>query len=396
MGSLSSKLTLSFIAVALVGIAIVALLANQTTASSFESYLHERSGASQDLASNPFRGMMGGMMGDGTTMQRAMQNMMGPPERGFLESANTSMWIAGFIAVAVALVISVFVARQITLPLRNLTFAAKRISGGDLSQRVDVRSRDEIGELGSAFNSMAESLARNEQLRRNMVADVAHELRTPLSVIQGNLEAMLDGIVAPDAANLSSIHEETLVLARLISDLRELSLAEAGQLKLQKEPADLRELVRKMAGKYRTEAQEKGLNLEVQVPEGLPLVDVDSQRISQVIGNLLNNALRHTAAGGRVTVAIQKSKPTKNFNYCPGETLVVSVSDTGSGIPQQELAYVFERFYRVDKSRARISGGSGIGLAIVKHLVEAHGGKVWAESELGKGSRFSFDLPLAI
>lgn len=393
MRSLSSKLTLSFLIVALAGIVLVAFLANQTTASNFEFYLSSRGDSPLGVQPEGFSGMMGGMMRNPEAVRR-MAQMMGVPERGFLQAVNNSIWIGGIVAVIVALGISVVMARQITLPLRNLTLAAKNIAGGDLSQRVQAGTRDEIGELASAFNSMAESLARNEQLRRNMVADIAHELRTPLSVIQGNLEAILDGVVEPTTENVSSIHEETLVLARLVSDLRELSLAEAGQLKLQKEPTDLAEVVRKAVSKYRPEADEKRINLDFQVAGELPVVSVDPQRVSQVIGNLLSNAVRHTGAGGDVCVSVRLSDGAGTAFGQQNPLVVVSVADTGGGIPAEELPFVFERFYRLDKSRSRSSGGSGIGLAIVKHLVEAHCGKVWAESEVGKGSVFSFSLPL--
>ncbi|MCL5959675.1 MAG: ATP-binding protein [Chloroflexi bacterium] len=390
MRSLSTKLIFAFVVVALVGIVLVAVLANRATASNFESYLHVRADAARS-ADGQWRGAMGNMMNDPQMMSRMMG---GQPERDFLTGVNNSVWIGGLSAVVVALLISVMVARQITLPLRNLTLAAKRIAGGDLSQRVDPRSSDEIGQLAVAFNSMAESLARNEQLRRNMVADIAHELRTPLAVIQGNLEAMLDGVIETNQDHVASIHEETLVLARLIADLRELSLAEAGQLKLQKAPTDLSDLARKVVGRHHHDAQEKAVCLDVKTVEGLPLIEIDSQRISQVIENLLSNALRHTGQGGNVTVAVCASDEKSRRSDGIGNSLEVSVMDTGTGISRDELPFVFDRFYRPDKSRARSSGGSGIGLAIVKHLVEAHGGKVWAESEVGKGSRFTFELPV--
>jgi len=393
MHRLSFKLTVSFLIVALLGIALVAFLANRATASSFESYLYNRNSPLQSPSPGSGWDAMGSMMRD-PAMLRHMADVMGTPERDFLQSVNNSIWIGGLVAVAVALAISVLMARQIALPLRTLTLAAKRIAGGDLSQRVHANSRDEIGELASAFNSMAESLSRNELLRRNMVADIAHELRTPLSVIQGNLEAMLDGVVQPSWENISSIHEETLVLARLVSDLRELSLAEAGQLKLQKEKADLSDVVRKVVSKYRPSAREKGVNLEMEIADSLPMLSIDGQRICQVVGNLLSNAVRHTEPGGKITVSIRRADALKAQAGKTISSLVTSVADTGSGISPEELPFVFERFYRLDKSRARSSGGSGIGLAIVKHLVEAHGGRVWVESEVGKGSIFSFELPL--
>ncbi|MDA8186749.1 MAG: ATP-binding protein [Dehalococcoidales bacterium] len=394
MRSMFVKLTLAFVAVALVAVGLVAYLANTTTTNEFGTYYQHMSAPGGNPPAQG-RGMMGGGMMNGPAMRSMMENL-GAPERDFLDSVNRSMWIAGSSAVVLALLLSLALARQMSQPLRRLTFAAKSIASGDLSQRVRVNSRDELGELGNAFNSMAESLARNEQVRRNMVADIAHELRTPLTIVQGNLEAILDGIVPPTKENVASIHEETTVLARLITDLRELSLAEAGQLKLQRAPTDVAELVRKVVARNQAEAIEKGIDLDLDLPEGLPLADVDEQRVSQVVNNLLSNALRHTGSGGRVSVAARNDgvsaldTPAKDVPF-----LTLSVADTGSGIPAEELPYVFDRFYRLDKSRARASGGSGIGLAIVKQLVEAHGGNAWAESEVGAGSTFYFTVPAA-
>ncbi|MBI2883082.1 MAG: HAMP domain-containing protein [Chloroflexi bacterium] len=397
------KLTIAFVLVALVAVGLVSYIASQTTTNEFGHYLETR--MNQPSPNWPGGGMMGsGMMGG--QMANHMLELAGPPERDFLQAINNATWIAGAIAVIIALVLSVFLARQIAQPLRRLTLAAMRIADGDLSQRVTVSNRDEIGQLATAFNSMAETLSKNERLRRNLVADIAHELRTPLAVVQGNLEAMLDGVVEPNRESISSIHEETLVLARLVADLRELSLVEAGQLELRRAEMDVGDLVRKAVAKYQPDALEKSIGLQSHVPGVLPAASVDPQRITQAIANLISNALRHTPAGGTVVVRAgeQPSRPTQNvgagFKPAPASKpalsdsfVVVSVEDTGSGIPEEALPYVFERFYRVDKSRSRASGGSGIGLAIVKQLVEAHGGKVWAESELGKGSRFCFRLP---
>lgn len=387
------KLTLACVVVALVAIGVVAYLANVTTANEFGLYYQQTANIPLDGGRGFGRGM--GMM-NGTMMQHMLE-IVGQPERDFLQAVNNSIWIAGAIAVFTAVILSLFLARQITSPLRNMTLAAKQIASGDLSQRVQVKSKDELGELAAAFNSMAESLARNEQVRRNMVADIAHELRTPLTVIRGNLEAIIDGVIPLSKDYVASIHEETTVLANLIADLRELSLAEAGQLKLERSPTNLADLLGKVVAKHQPAAVEKDISLAIDLPEELPSADIDEQRISQAINNLLSNALRHTEAGGRIVVAarqdgvVASSKARKT-----SPLLTVSVEDTGTGIPAEELPYIFERFYRLDKSRSRASGGSGIGLAIVKQLVEAHGGKVWAESTLGKGSKFYFTVPQAM
>ncbi|MCL4458478.1 MAG: ATP-binding protein [Chloroflexi bacterium] len=340
-------------------------------------------------------GEMGGMMGPDMMMPGGTTNMkvIGPPERDYLQAMSQSLWLAAIMAVAVAAALSLLLTRQITHPLRRVTVAARRIAGGDLSQRVDVRSRDEVGEMASAFNAMAEALARNEEQRRQLMADIAHELRTPLSVIQGNLEGMLDGVIPLTPEQLTSVHEESLLLARLVNDLRELSLAEMGQLPLERVPTDIAEIINKAVDKRQAQAQAKDIFIEAMLPVGLPQVAVDAGRISQVISNLLDNALRYTPVGGQIVIrgkVVPESQPGIKTDW-----LQVSVSDTGPGISPQALPYVFDRFYRADKSRSRATGGSGIGLSIVKQLVQAHGGKVWVESELGKGSTFYFTLPLS-
>jgi signal transduction histidine kinase len=263
-----------------------------------------------------------------------------------------------------------------------LSRAARGLARGDFSQRVDVRSRDEVGELARTFNTMAEELKRADEMRRNLVADVAHELRTPLTNIRGYIEAIRDGLVKPDAATLNSIYEEVLLLSRLIEDLQLLALAEAGQLPLHLQTCDLSEVVRKAAAAVQPQAEAKGLSLTVAVPGRLP-VRADPERTGQVLRNLLTNAVNYTPRGGRITVAVEEA----------GEEAEVRVVDTGVGIPPEELPYIFERFYRVDKSRSRATGGTGLGLTIARRLVEAQGGRMRAESQVGRGSTFIFTLP---
>jgi signal transduction histidine kinase len=299
------------------------------------------------------------------------------PTGAFLRNVNRSILLAVLVAAVIALTLGALLFVQITAPIRRLTAAAHAIAAGDLSQRVTVRSGGELGELAGAFNAMAANLAASEGQRRQMVADVAHELRTPLSVIQANLEAMQDGILPIDAEQLASLHEETLLLGRLVADLRLLSLAEAGQLKLELVEADLGDLVRRAADRLRNAAEAKGVSLVVEVASDAPRVRVDVDRFTQMIGNLVDNALRYTPSGGRIVLAV-------GWGGAPGKarTPTVTVTDTGSGIAPEDLSHVFDRFYRGDKSRARASGGSGLGLAIVKQLVESHQGKVWAESPI--------------
>jgi signal transduction histidine kinase len=230
---------------------------------------------------------------------------------------------------------------------------------------------------------MAEDLERTEQLRRNLVADVAHELRTPLSNIQGHLEAIRDGLLPPEPATFDSIYEEVLLLARLVEDLQELTLAEAGQLTLVRQSADVTEIVRRAVAAAQPPAEAKGLTIEAKLPEGQTTAEVAPERIGQVLRNLLSNAITHTSGGGLITVDLVDD----------GDELHIGVADTGDGIPPEDLPYVFERFYRADPSRVRATGGAGLGLTIARRLVEAHGGTIGVESEVGKGSRFTFTLP---
>ncbi|HEY63980.1 MAG TPA: HAMP domain-containing protein [Caldilineae bacterium] len=319
------------------------------------------------------------------------------PAGQFLTELNRSILLAGVISGVVALVLGAILFFHLTAPIRQLQAAARAIAEGKLDHRVRVNSEDELGELAQTFNAMAESLAQAEAQRRHLMADIAHELRTPLSVIQGNLEAMLDGVLPLDAERIASLHEETLLLNRLVADLRLLSLAEAGQLKLERTETDLREVIERAVELMAPRAQEKAIQLEVQVAEDLPWLLIDADRIHQVIGNLISNALRYTPEGGRVHIQAFKGRPPGER----GQAVIVQVTDTGSGIAPEDLPHIFDRFYRADKFRSRSSGGSGLGLAIVKYLVEAHGGRVWAESPIFTdangstyGTRVSFSLPL--
>jgi signal transduction histidine kinase len=258
------------------------------------------------------------------------------------------------------------------------------MEAGDLTQRVEITSRDEIGDLARAFNRMADGLARLEESRRQMVTDVAHELRTPLTNIRGYLEALRDGVVEPDRRITDSLYEEAMLLTHLVDDLQALSLAEAGQLRLQRQPVALADVVERAVGAFGSRAQAEGVPLQVDLPDDLPLVDVDPQRIGQVLRNLLDNGLTHTPPGGQISVTV----------CVRASWIEVRVSDTGSGIAAEDLPHVFERFYRADRSRSRATGGAGLGLAIAKQLVEAHGGRIEVESQVGHGTQFTFTLPV--
>jgi two-component system OmpR family sensor kinase/two-component system sensor histidine kinase BaeS len=311
-------------------------------------------------------------------------SLFNPLEKQYISSIQRAILIAALAAAAIAFLLGGLFLRQVLAPLRNLDQAARRLAHGDLSQRVPVRARDELGRLAETFNEMAARLQRSEELRRHMIQDIAHELRTPLTVIQGNLQAILDGVFELTPETIASIHEESLLLSRLIHDLRELSLAEARELPLHKQHVDLHEIVRQATTVIQPQLEGKEIELTVELPEEPLPVEVDPQRIRQVLLNLLSNAQRYTPEGGRIAVRVERQ----------GESVQVSVSDTGPGIPPDDLPYVFERFWRGDKSRTRSSGGTGLGLAIAKQLVEAHGGRIWAESAPGRGATFRFALSL--
>jgi two-component system sensor histidine kinase BaeS len=371
-----SRLWLKFAAVsavsAVVGIGIAALLIRNATSRDFGSYLQHARGMGQ---------MMGGGFGN---------IMMGPFETEFLSAIGRSLWIAGIIAVAVAAGIAILFSRQITAPLSRLGVAAARVKRGDLSQRVVSRSSDEVGVLTNTFNGMVESLDQNQEARRKLMADLAHEMGTPLAVLQSNLEGMLDGVVAASTSNISSLHQESLLLSRLVRDLRTLSQVESGRLGLTTAPDSLGALVSSIVNATEAEARRRGVTLTFIEEPGLPPALMDRDRVSQIVENLLSNALRYTSAGGAVTVALSRDK-----DKSPGRSLLVSVADTGQGISAEDLPYVFNRYYRGTQPAEKRAGGSGIGLAVVKELVEAHRGRVWVDSTQGKGSSFHFTLPVS-
>ncbi|MGH2521238.1 MAG: sensor histidine kinase [Anaerolineales bacterium] len=300
------------------------------------------------------------------------------PAADFLQSINRSLVWASGVAGGLALLLGSALYLQITRPLHHLSTAAQGIAAGDLSRRVTVAADDEIGRVARAFNQMAEALQRYERERRNTLADIAHELRTPLAVVQGNLEAMLDGVLPANPEELASLHQETQLLNRLIGDLRTLSLAEAGQLRLEKRAIDLGEIAMQVVESLEQLAGEKSITLETKLADRLPKVLADPERLAQIITNLVGNALRYTPAGGRVVVATRRV----------AERLELAVSDNGPGIAAEDLPRIFDRFWRAERSRNRASGGSGLGLAIVKQLTEAHGGTVLAESQIGVGTTF--------
>ena len=305
-----------------------------------------------------------------------------PLPKNDLPSINRFLIWSGLLAGALAIFLTFLLSRRILAPVESLSKAARALARGEFNGRVAVSSKDEVGELAHAFNTMAKELEGTEELRRSLVADVAHELRTPLSNIRGYLEAVGDGLVKADAATFKSMHEEVLLLTRLIEDLQELAQAESGQLDLHIQPCDMADLVKNATAALQPQAEAKGISMSVEIENSAP-AQADPARIGQVLRNLLLNAANYTPPGGRISVRVIR-----------GEGGVeVSVEDTGVGIADQELPFVFERFYRVDKSRSRATGGVGLGLTIAKRLAEAHGGQISVQSQLGKGSTFTFILP---
>ena len=305
-----------------------------------------------------------------------------PPEPG-PKYLNWSFVLAGMLGVVLALVLSLILARRISRPLSELTSASREIAAGNYSERVAAGGGVEVRELGDAFNTLAESLERNEKLRKNMIADIAHELRNPLATLKGQLELVQDGKLPAGRETVDSLMEDAELLSRLVDDLRQLSLVEAGQLELDLSAVDVGEPVRSVAARFEHDAAEKEVALVVDLPQYVPMMMADQHRIEQVLGNLVKNALTYTPAGG--TIRLGASTTTEEVTF--------TVADTGPGIAPDELPNIFERFYRADRSRTRATGGAGLGLSIARSLVEAHGGRIRAESEVGKGTVISFTVP---
>lgn len=306
-----------------------------------------------------------------------------PREQLYLKRTNRALILSGFGAALVALILGVVMARSLTRPLRELTAAIQAMARGNLDQRVDVRSRDELGELGTAFNRMSADLERANRMRRQMTADIAHDLRTPLTVISGYLESLRDGVLDPVPERFDMMYDEARHLQRLVDDLGTLSLADAGELKLNRQMCSPNELLTRVANTYRDKCEEKGVSLDVRVEDGIPEVRIDMDRMIQVLGNLVGNSLRYTSSGGRISLNARAKKGS----------VVLVVEDTGAGIPQQDLPNIFDRFYRSDKARQGLNGETGLGLSIARSMVEAHGGAVSVESEVGVGTRFQITLP---
>ncbi len=377
LNRLSVKLSLLFVGIALVSVGVIALWVNHSVQTEFACYCEKNIQTITGPDGTPIVLMPSG--------DPNMARSMGEAERAFLNSVRNSLWLAALVAILTGVALGFFFSRLISEPMKQLALAARKVATGDFSQRVTTNTDDEIGEVSVAFNTMAEQLEAKEKSRRQLLADIAHELRNPLSIIQGNLEAWLDGVITPSADQVASVYDETVLLSRLITDLRDLSLAEAGQLKLYQSPTELGEFIFAEIASVQPRCQEKNISISADLPTGLPLVLIDKDRIRQVLHNLVENALRYTPERGSIKICAEYDTPG---------WVTVSVSDTGAGILRKDIPHIFDHFYKADRSRHRGHGGAGIGLAMVKLVVELHGGKVWVKSRSGKGTTFYFTLPV--
>ncbi len=324
----------------------------------------------------------------GTVLVGSMidSSLTGIDER-FLGSITTSLVWAILISACIALLLGLVFSTQVTRPVVALTQAVRRVASGDLSAAVKVGGRDEVSELSVSFNAMTEELKRLEEAKKQIIADSAHELRTPVTLIQGTIEAMIDGVYPLDIPTLQSVHDETMRLSRLIDMLRELEIVESGKLALALEPLDAAEIVQRAVSLFATSAAEKRIALGVESSEPPPRVEADRLRLGEVVYNLISNAIKYTPRGGRVRVGLDRS--------ADGSRVLIHVDDSGSGIPEAERGRIFERFYRMDKSRSSDLGGRGLGLAIANEIVKAHGGSLSVgDSDLG-GASFVVSLKSA-
>jgi signal transduction histidine kinase len=322
--------------------------------------------------------------GESTTSERVISGEPDPEREAAFAGAIDRGILAGAAACAgAALLLTLVLSRRIFGPVEALTSAARAMARGDRAVRVEVRGGDEVGQLGDAFNAMTEAIAASERLRRRLINDVAHELRTPLTNIRAQLEAIQDGLSEPAPPAIDSLHEEAMLLSRLIEELQDLAVAEAGEMRLDRGGVALGEAVASAAAAFDLRARTGGVSIRVDVPDGIPPVSADRRRLAQVFRNLLANALAHTPAGGSIALEAK----------AVGGAAEICVRDSGCGIAGEDLPFVFDRFYRADDSRSRETGGTGLGLPIVRQIVLAHGGSIRAESEPGRGAAFVFTLP---
>ncbi len=306
-------------------------------------------------------------------------------EESYLQQSRQSLLWAGIAASVVAIAFSFFLIRQLTGPLRKLDAAARRIAAGTFDHRVDIVSSDEIGRLASSFNEMAKSLAASEEVKKRLIADISHELRTPITAIRTTLEGLRDGLIQPSQETLTALHDKVLLTTRLVQDLHQLALADTGRLSMHPAPMSIERVLETIVETIGVQLEDEQIGLVQEIAPDLPTVQADAHRIEQVVLNLLSNAIRHTPEGGRIVVRAQQDR----------QDLRVEIQDSGPGLSDSDLRHVFDRFYQADASRAG-EAGAGLGLSIAKALVEAHQGKIWAENVPGGGACFLFTLPVSI
>jgi signal transduction histidine kinase len=307
-----------------------------------------------------------------------------PLEDEFIRRISNSVFLSAMGTIILAFIFGAILSRTIARPIRELTKATHEMADGKFGRQVPVRSSDEIGELASSFNKMNDDLARSFNLRKQMTADIAHELRTPLSLIIGHAEAVHDGVLPPSKENFEIIREEAERLAQLVNDLRTLSLADAGELSVEFQPVDINKLLGDIQSHYMVQFNQKRITLNLKPDSVILQANLDPIRFSQVLMNILDNALHYTPEEGHVDITIKQN----------GNQAEINIQDSGEGVSPEDAAHLFDRFYRADESRTRDEGGSGLGLAIAKSIVEMHKGKIWAESERGKGLKVTIQLPV--
>jgi two-component system sensor histidine kinase BaeS len=367
--SLSGKFLLSYLLIVLVGVATLLAVTFALAPTLFQAQLMPI------LQTHP----------EALTTAEASQRILGD----FLATLLLALAVAAIAAAVTSLATSLFVARRVTVPLQQMIQASERISAGHYAERIEVapvHATDELGQLAASVNALAVALEQTERRRLEVIGDVTHELRTPIATLEGYLEGLLDGVIEPTPETWAMLHTQAGRLRRLVDDLQELSRAEARQIPLSLQPVAPQRLVQNTLEPLQGQFSEKGLELKVSLPEGLPPVIADPARAGQILTNLLVNALRYTPAPGKVELVVSREEGRVAFR----------VTDTGVGLTKEQLTHIFERFYRVDKSRSRAFGGSGIGLTIAQSLAQAMGGEIRAESAgLGQGSSFILTLPQA-
>jgi len=369
------KVFLSYLLVVFIGVIVLITAASLSVPAAFERHIVSMN----EIMTN---GIMTG------NDQQMVSDLFSQYKKAVFE-AVTYATLASLVA---ALLASFFISRQVVTPTLRMMSLSHRIAEGEYEERLSLPGGqqadriDELGQLALSFNQMADKLEKTETMRRELIGDVTHELRTPLTAVKGYLEGLIDGVLPADPETYQQIHSEIDRLQRLVNDLQELSRVEAGAFQLQLNSVSPASLIDRIQSTLGRQFEDKHIQLEISVESNLPNVLVDRDRIIQVLTNLVGNALQYTPSGGRVLVQVFREKSAVHF----------SISDTGIGISADQIPYIFNRFYRSDKSRTRASGGSGIGLTIAKALVQAHQGKIWAESSgEGKGSTFSIMIPLS-